>query len=479
MSRFVRNCCLVGAMAMVLGACGQMGGGEAGEDRGPLDIPRGLGKADSAFSCQGYCGKKAPGCYCDSKCEKLGDCCPDKAKVCDNNPLPKMCGGIAGIQCPSGYKCKLDGSYPDAGGKCVPQDSCDTAKDCSGLIHPSCMGQWECKSSKCHWKCGVLPVTCQGNKDCNSNQYCEYGDSMCLNPTFTILTGVCKTTPTLCTKEFMPVCGCDNKTYSNACHAHGAGTSVASKGACNKPVPPPPCNMLAQKACDVRTDCDWETTPGFPGPISMCVEKKGKKCGPFLGGQCGAGDVCNIKSCAIGATGTCVEQPKSTQCFEYMWKLATPVCGCDGKTYGNDCMRLAAGATFSHSGACKATPPPKTGTCWQDKDCNKNEFCGYASGQCLLPTFNILEGKCAPKPQACIQLYDPVCGCDGKTHGNACMAASKGANVAYKGACKPVNPKAYCKGYCGQKAPSGCYCDQGCEKYSDCCPDVKSACLIL
>ncbi|MCL4387033.1 hypothetical protein M1307_01390 [Patescibacteria group bacterium] len=31
----------------------------------------------------------------------------------------KFCGGIANIQCPEGYACKLDGSYPDAGGKCA------------------------------------------------------------------------------------------------------------------------------------------------------------------------------------------------------------------------------------------------------------------------------------------------------------------------------------------------------------------------
>ncbi len=31
----------------------------------------------------------------------------------------QFCGGIAGVACPSGYECKLDGSYPDAGGTCV------------------------------------------------------------------------------------------------------------------------------------------------------------------------------------------------------------------------------------------------------------------------------------------------------------------------------------------------------------------------
>lgn len=31
----------------------------------------------------------------------------------------QFCGGITAFQCPDGYMCKLDGDYPDAGGKCV------------------------------------------------------------------------------------------------------------------------------------------------------------------------------------------------------------------------------------------------------------------------------------------------------------------------------------------------------------------------
>ena len=30
----------------------------------------------------------------------------------------QFCGGIAAMQCPTGYECKLEGAYPDAGGKC-------------------------------------------------------------------------------------------------------------------------------------------------------------------------------------------------------------------------------------------------------------------------------------------------------------------------------------------------------------------------
>jgi hypothetical protein len=47
--------------------------------------------------------------------------------------------------------------------------------------------------------------------------------------------------------------------------------------------------------------------------------------------------------------------------------------------------------------------------------------------------------KVTPRPGICPLILAEVCGCDGKTYPNSCVAASHGVAVRHQGKCAPVN----------------------------------------
>lgn len=45
-------------------------------------------------------------------------------------------------------------------------------------------------------------------------------------------------------------------------------------------------------------------------------------------------------------------------------------------------------------------------------------------------------GVCTEVTQMCTREYRPVCGCDGQTYSNACVATSNRASILHEGACE-------------------------------------------
>ncbi len=229
--------------------------------------------------------------------------------------------------------------------------------------------------------------TCEQDADCPVGEICSAG-------------GEC--TPGTCLNVWQPVCAADGQTYSNRCYARLAHVEVVHEGEC------------------------------------------GQTCGGITGQKCPKSQFC------LHQLGTCDVPDNIGVCTDFPQICSTlykPVCGCDGKTYSNDCFSRQAGVSISHQGACEGRGGE---VCKSTSDCNRNESCQFRAPSCG----DGVTGVCVPKPETCTEDYNPECGCDGTTYANACYRIMAGASLLHKGECRQS-----CGGFVGPLCPEGDVCD--------------------